>query len=338
MTKRSDPYKFLLLDTDHQFLHTLQDYLREMGFTDILTARSAVEGWSKIKHLAVEAVISAWDLPEMSGLVLLKIMRTDTAHAHTPFIIMVEEVTKTQVIEAGEAGVTEILTRPFSKETFILKVNQALYPEEDAEAVEFQRFYDRGVALMNESRYVEALDMLEKCLTIYESADIYYNLGYIKTTQLKYEEALAAFRKATQIDKDHARAYHMMSVVYAKLGRTEESQAYLDRAVAIYAEKKMDEEAEKVLRQALEFNPDTINVFNSLGIYYRRQGRYAEAKRYYLRALKVTPHDEHIYYNLARVYAEEGDNLESRRALKKALEIRPDFDQARELLRQIEIN
>ena len=325
-----------MVDADLQLRRLERSFLGEMGYTDINEADTATEGWTMIKHLHPDAVISGWDLPEMSGLTLLKIMRADTAHAHTPYILVMDDVSKTQVLEAGEAGVSDILARPFNRETFIQKVNEALYPEEDPEAAEFQRWYDRAVGFLEEGRFVESLDMLEKCLAVYENAEVYYNMGYIKTALTKYDEALKAFRKATQIDKDHARAYHMLSVVFGKLGQAEESRASLEKAVQIYAEKNLDEEAEKALKQAMEFNPETINIFNSMGIHYRRLGRFEEAKKYYHKAIKVTPQDEHIYYNLARVYADEENYTQAQWALKKALKITPGFQKAVELQKKVE--
>ena len=52
-----------------------------------------------------------------------------------------------------------------------------------------------------------------------ESAEVYYNIGYIKTSQGKHDEALLAFQKATQLDRLFAKAYEAMGRVYRELGQ-----------------------------------------------------------------------------------------------------------------------
>ena len=322
----------LVLDHMAEHRKLVVGMLQELGYSNVLSAKHATEAWSMVRHLGVHFVISAWDLPEMTGLALLKIMRSDAAYANIPFLMVVDEVNKNQVLEAGEAGVTGIVKRPFTKEVLEFKLKQALAEDEDKRNQEFREFYGQGLELMKQGKYEEALQAFQKVLTVYESAEIYYNMGYIKTAQGKYEEALLAFRKATQIDRAHALAYHKMGEVYQLLGRSGEAEKCLGQAAELYLEKRMDEDAEAVLMQAMALNPNTINVFNALGIVYRRQGRYPEAIKYYRKALKVKPDDEHIYYNLARVYATEKSFRLARSCLQKATTLNPDFEEARNML------
>ena len=83
--------------------------------------------------------------------------------------------------------------------------------------------------------------------------------------------------------------------------------------------------------------PDTTNVFNSLGIIYRRQGRLVEAVAQYEKALRVHPTDEHIHYNLARALLDLRNFKRAEGILYKALQINPSFSPARELLRAVEM-
>jgi tetratricopeptide (TPR) repeat protein len=108
---------------------------------------------------------------------------------------------------------------------------------------------------MRKGRYEEALTQFKTLLELFESAEVYYNLGYIKTAQGRYEEALIAFRRATQINSAFAKAYQKMGEVYAKMGRKDEAQSCLERAAEIYLEKQMDDSAESALLEALKINP-----------------------------------------------------------------------------------
>jgi tetratricopeptide (TPR) repeat protein len=307
-----------------------------MGFLDVLQAENGTDAWYMLKNYDIDAVISAWTLPDMSGLVLLRIVRADSALAGRPFVLVGEGLNKSQVIEAGEAGVNEILTRPLVRERFSGRIRMLFGVQEDPKDKEFQSVYNRGMEFMKQARFDEALDSFRRLLSIYESAEVYYNMGYIRTAQGRYEEALLAFRRATQINRAYAMAYQRMAEIFSKLGRRDEAQECLSQAAEIYLEKQMDDEAEATLLEALSLNPNTINVYNTLGIVYRRKKKYQEAIRYYRKALRVTPKDENIHFNLARVYLSVDNAREAMRSLRMSLDINPQFKEAARLLTELE--
>jgi len=327
---------FLLVDSDVGSLKTETRILNDMGYTDIIQAENGTEAWPMLKHYKVDFVVSAWDLPEMNGLALLKLIRIDLENNFIPVILIVEKITREQVIEAGEAGVSDLLLSPISPEVFKAKVQGVIEVDLDPKHVEIEKQYEQGCKLMKEGHFEEALTAFKRILSIFENAEIYYNMGYINTTQGKYDEAIICFRKATQIDHAFARAYKMMGDVYIKLGRKEEAEEALQQAAEIYMDKKMDKNAERILQEVANLNPDTINVYNSLGILYRRRGKFTDAIKQYYKGLKVNPHDENIYYNLSRVYVAKKDLANAQKAVHRALEINPSFNEARELLKSIE--
>ncbi|MBW2324715.1 MAG: tetratricopeptide repeat protein [Deltaproteobacteria bacterium] len=95
---------------------------------------------------------------------------------------------------------------------------------------------------------------------------------------------------------------------------------------------------EQVLIEVIKINPNTVNVYNSLGIVYRRQGKFEEAVQQYKKALRVNPEDENIFYNLSRVYLMLNDPEKAKEAVTKATEINPDFKEAHDLLKSIDMN
>ncbi|CAO0820385.1 hypothetical protein DFAR_1540036 [Desulfarculales bacterium] len=97
----------------------------------------------------------------------------------------------------------------------------------------------------------------------------------------------------------------------------------------------MDDNAELVLREVLKINPNTINVFNSLGFIYRRQSKHAQALEQYKKALRINPRDENTLYNIGRIYFDLGEYDMARDILQKTVELNPDFSKAAEMLRTI---
>ena len=308
-----------------------------MGQEDILQTDTGQQAWAWVYEKNIDLIVSAWELKEsMSGLDLLKLVRADSRHYAIPFVIIANSLSKKQVLQAGREGVTEVLVRPFTRETFFRKVEAAMRVEAAAKQTDAKKLIADGQGLMQKGEYDQALHQFERVLQVYESAEVYYNLGYIRTAQGRFEEAVMAFRKATLVDQSFADAFKMMGEVYQKLGATSESKECLQKAAEIYLEKNKDEEAEEAFLKILEINPDTPNVFNSLGIVYRRQKRYADSINLYQRAIKVNPTDERILYNMARSYLGLRDTVSASDILQRALELDPDFVEAENLLNSIQ--
>ncbi len=327
---------FILAESDQSLRRSEAELLQRMGYSAVVDVADGVEAWSALKNFGADFVIAGWEMPEMNGLALLKVMRADANFYSTPMVLITDGVTKGQVIEAGEAGVSDIIIRPFTPETFRKKVALFLNVDRDPQYVEAEKSYTRGLELMDQGRYEEALEAFKRILSIYENAEIYYNMGYIKTAQGFYEEAIHFFRRATQINNAFARAYQKMGECHLALGNESEAQMCLERAAEIYMDKHMDDKAESVLKEVAELNPKTINVYNSLGIIYRRQGRHREAIDQYRKALRVNPMDANIYYNIARAHLEMEELIQAQKILRKAIKIEPESLEFASMLKFIE--
>ncbi|MDR2302644.1 MAG: tetratricopeptide repeat protein, partial [Deltaproteobacteria bacterium] len=149
--------------------------------------------------------------------------------------------------------------------------------------------------------------------------------------------ALKNFKKATLINHQHARAFKQMGLIYHKLGKSDEAEKCLEHAAQIHLTQNQDTEAEEILNTVLSLRPNTTNVYNSLGIIYRRQGRFEESVKAYHKAVLVHPEDENIYFNLARAYLELNDPKSASEALKTAIKLNPEFAPARDLLRAVDL-
>ena len=328
---------FLLVDHDQSRLDSSATYLQSMGYYNYLQAEDGAEAWAMFKSFNVDFVIAAMNISELNGIALLKVVRSHEDYASTPFILMSEEVTSKLVFRAGRLGVSDILVTPFTPDVFQKKIQDIMAIENEPQNQEVERNLKRGRDLLKAGKYEESLKVFEDILSVHEDAEVYFNMGYIKSAKGEYEEALACFRQATKINNDFAKAYSMMAEVYSKIGNVEEAESYYSYAAEIYMDRKQDTEAEEAFEAVVRLKPDTTNVYNSLGILYRRQKRFTDAAKMYEKALKVHPRDENIYFNLSRVYLEMGEKGKAGQALSQSLELNPDFAPARELARVVEL-
>jgi len=96
------------------------------------------------------------------------------------------------------------------------------------------------------------------------------------------------------------------------------------------------EQAIKYLKEAYKQDPNSVDVFNRLGMSLRKLGRYEDAIKAYQHALKLDPQDEYLYFNLARVYLDQKDYAKAKEVVSKALKINPDFELAQKMLKFLE--
>jgi tetratricopeptide (TPR) repeat protein len=327
----------LLVDDNPVAIRELTDNLKYIGHKDIHNSNNGNDAWSMLQIKKFDCIFSAWEMPDMSGLALLKIVRRDDRFFNIPFFLSSDAFTKVKVIQAGEAGVTGLIAKPYALDTIKRKMEVLSETLEERPPIKEEIKLEEALDAIESKEYGNALEVLEKLLQEGESAEVYYNIGYIKTTQERYDEALEAFRKATQLDRLFAKAYEAMGRVYKEIGRPEEAEKCLQKAADIYMDKEKTDNAEEILNEILEISTDSINVYNSLGVLSRKKGDYEQALKHYNQALKVHPNEPYIYYNIGRLYMEMKDPENARGYFKKALSLDQGFQEARDILNAIEL-
>lgn len=88
--------------------------LNSCGVTNILEAADGKEAWDLFQAHTFDLILTDWNMPNMSGLELLKTIRG--TGADLPIIMVTTEGEKGKVIEAIQAGVTDYLCKPFEQE------------------------------------------------------------------------------------------------------------------------------------------------------------------------------------------------------------------------------
>lgn len=89
---------------------------REIGFSDITEAADGALAWQAINTAQAPfgLVISDWNMPNCTGLELLKRIRGDKRFAATPFVLVTAEAEQHQIAEAVKAGVHSYIVKPFA--------------------------------------------------------------------------------------------------------------------------------------------------------------------------------------------------------------------------------
>ncbi len=98
--------------------------LKEIGFTDITEAADGAKAWEAVAaaNPPIGLIVSDWNMPNSTGLDLLKRCRTDSRFGKMPFLLVTAEAEQHQIIEAVKAGVDGYVVKPFTKETLAEKL------------------------------------------------------------------------------------------------------------------------------------------------------------------------------------------------------------------------
>ena len=120
-------FKILIVDNIPGQLRALENVLKEMGHKNVLTSRNAKDASDILdKNPDIDLVISEWDLPDKSGLELLKSIRANTSLAKTPFILTFQVKSKSDILKASQARATGFIVKPYKLEVVKQKISEIL--------------------------------------------------------------------------------------------------------------------------------------------------------------------------------------------------------------------
>lgn len=116
----------LIVDDYKTMLRIVRALLKQLGFDNVDEATDGAMALGKLRERRYGLVISDWNMEPMTGLELLKHVRTDGAHGDVPFIMITAESKTENVIAAKQAGVTNYIVKPFNAATLKSKLAAVL--------------------------------------------------------------------------------------------------------------------------------------------------------------------------------------------------------------------
>ena len=77
-----------------------------------------------LKQGGFELVITDWNMPGVTGIELLRAIRSDPDTAKLPVLMVTAEAKREQIIEAAQAGVNGYVIKPFTAQTLKEKLDK----------------------------------------------------------------------------------------------------------------------------------------------------------------------------------------------------------------------
>jgi len=105
----------LIVDDESAYGEAMKTALLSYGF-DVHVTHSATEALRVLKGVIPDVILLDITMPEVDGLMLLRLLRTDPTRAQIPVIVISARVSEEAKQEALSAGADRFLEKPFSIE------------------------------------------------------------------------------------------------------------------------------------------------------------------------------------------------------------------------------
>ena len=114
----------LVVDDFSTMRRIISNVLRQLGYENITEAEDGTKALAILDTQQIDFVITDWNMPQMSGLDLLKAIRANKDKKHIPVLMVTAEAMQENIIAAAQAGVNNYIVKPFDAKTLSEKINK----------------------------------------------------------------------------------------------------------------------------------------------------------------------------------------------------------------------
>jgi len=116
--------RILIVDDFSTMRRIVRNLLKQLSFNNVDEAEDGDVALEKLKNESYDFVITDWNMPNMTGLELLKAIRADEALKNLPVLLITAEAEKENVVLAAQAGVNDYIVKPFTGDVLQQKINR----------------------------------------------------------------------------------------------------------------------------------------------------------------------------------------------------------------------
>ncbi|HEV7800247.1 MAG TPA: chemotaxis response regulator CheY [Burkholderiales bacterium] len=116
--------RFLVVDDFSTMRRIVRNLLKELGYTNAEEAEDGVIALNRLKTEKFDFVVSDWNMPNMTGIELLKSIRAEPSLKSLPVLMITAEARKENIIEAAHAGANGYIVKPFTAATLDEKLTK----------------------------------------------------------------------------------------------------------------------------------------------------------------------------------------------------------------------
>ena len=120
--------KILVVDDSMIMRNIIKNILAEKHIenTEILEAPDGKAAFDILEHNTIDILFLDWNMPELNGLELVKVLRMMDKYRALPILMVTAEAAKYNVLEAVKEGVTDYIVKPVTAAMILKKVEAYL--------------------------------------------------------------------------------------------------------------------------------------------------------------------------------------------------------------------
>lgn len=115
--------RILLADDDVIFMSLMVDILADEGH-EVLQAENGLVAWERLQAEGADIAVLDVNMPEMTGIELLTLMRADVRFKTLPVLVLTVGFMAEDLVQQFDPAVTDYLTKPFEVNALPLKVKE----------------------------------------------------------------------------------------------------------------------------------------------------------------------------------------------------------------------
>ena len=334
--------KFLVVDDQFNVRRMVQNFLRTFGHPKAREASDGAKALDLLKIHRIDFIICDWNMPVMSGVDLLRAVRSDPKLESIPFLMVTAETGGDIVAEAVEEDVDGYIVKPFQGKTLNDRIEAILENRRNPDAM--SKAIRRVRTHMNAGEPLEAVKVLEAALKEKpESPRLLLALGEALEALDQEQKAIDSYNLATKKAKRFVKARDRLAGLYIKQGRIEEAaeqlrqaakisprngdrQLKLGRALMAVGDVKAGAAA---LRAAQDYSSGDAAVAKEAGDLLLKAGLTDQAAEALHTAAELDPRMAHVYNQLGMAYRRAGDHEKALAEYARALAVAPEDENLR---------
>ena len=116
--------KILVVDDSMIMRNIIKNILAEknLGDAEILEAPDGKVAFDILDHNKIDLLFVDWNMPQLNGLELVKILRMMDKYRNLPIVMVTAEAAKYNVMEAIKEGVTDYVVKPVTGMMILKKI------------------------------------------------------------------------------------------------------------------------------------------------------------------------------------------------------------------------
>lgn len=120
--------KILIVDDCQSMRSTVRAILKDIGYQYISESADGVQALAKLKQEKFDLLITDWNMPNLDGLSLIRLIKSDEALKDVMILMVTTESEEDHVVDAVKVGVSDYILKPFTTDLLQKKIAALMPP------------------------------------------------------------------------------------------------------------------------------------------------------------------------------------------------------------------